>query len=283
MPVSLPETIRLTEPVPGYPVLEIEHPICIAKVALHGAHVMAWEPSTTDSPVLYLSPDAVLREGKAIRGGIPICWPWFNAHPTDPSLPSHGFARTAIWHLDLAEDDEEGVTLHLSFKHGNLSAFAAIRLGFTLEVAVETTNLGDQPCSLSGALHTYLAVTDIDAVRISGLDGCRYLDTVGTPTERIQLGEVAFDQEVDRIYDHADDALLDDGGRIIVVEKEGSPSTVVWNPWIEKSKGLTDLPDDGYRHFVCIEAAISNERAIILAPGGSHTLRTTIRVEEEEF
>ncbi|GAA5481260.1 D-hexose-6-phosphate mutarotase [Haloferula sargassicola] len=279
---ELPQSVRLTEIAPGYPVLEVRHPRCTARVALHGAHVMEWQPVSADFPVLYLSPDAIYQEGKAIRGGIPICWPWFNAHPSDPSQPSHGHARTHFWELDAADADPLGVHLCLSFQHGDLTAFVDILLGETLAVSLHTTNHGNHPVPLSGALHTYLAVAAAEKVQIDGLDGDLYLDTVGPRTERIQEGLVFFDREVDRIYENDSSALLVDADleRVVVVEKEGSPSTVIWNPWIDKARALGDLPDDGWRDFVCIEAAIANDRAIILAPGGSHTLTTTIRVED---
>ena len=279
---ELPESVRLTEPSPGYPVLDIRHPRCSARVALHGAHVMEWQPASADAPVLYLSPDAVYREGKAIRGGIPICWPWFNAHPTDPSQPSHGHARTQFWDLDAVDEDKLGIHLSLSFRHEGLTAWVDILLGEALEISLHTNNHGSRPVPLSGALHTYLAVSSAPQVQIDGLDGDLYLDTVGPRVERRQDGLVFFDGEVDRIYENDSSTLLVDPGyeRVIVIEKEGSPSTVVWNPWVEKAGTLADLPDEGWRDFVCIEAAIANDRAIILAPGGSHTLTTTLRVED---
>ncbi|MBB5353748.1 glucose-6-phosphate 1-epimerase [Haloferula luteola] len=279
---KLPPTVVLVEATPGYPILEIRHPQCFGRLALHGAHVMEWQPVSADAPVLYLSPDALLQPGKAIRGGIPICWPWFNAHPSDSSLPSHGFARTHFWELEAAEEDESGVTISLRFRSGDLAAYLDVYFGEWLEIALETTNLGDEPLPLSGALHTYLAISSIAQVQVDGLSGDQYLDTVGDRTERVQSGLVYFDREVDRIYENDSSALLVDSGyeRVIVVEKEGSPSTVVWNPWVDKAKNLSDLPDEAYRDFVCIEAAISNDRAIILAPGGSHVLSTTLRVED---
>lgn len=274
-------SLRVVEPVAGYPVHEIDHPLCRARVARHGAQVMEWQPAHAARPVLYLSPQTVLREGKAIRGGIPICWPWFNAHPNDPAQPSHGFARTAFWEAGEASEDGEGVTLRFTFRRGPWVAEVAIRAGAALEVELETRNLGDAPLPLSGALHSYLAVGDAGRVRVGGLDDCDYLDTVGTPTPRRQQGEVSFDREVDRIYDHAGSCRLDDPlfGRVIRVSKGGSPSTVVWNPWREKAAALGDLPDEGFRDFVCLEAAIANERAALLAPGGTRRLATRIEVD----
>lgn len=275
-------SIRISEPDAGYQIYEIEHPVCAARVARHGAQVMEWRPAGAGAPVLYLSPAAVFREGRPIRGGIPLCWPWFNAHPDDPSQPSHGIARTAFWEPVEVTDDESGVTLRFSLEHPPFHAAVRIQLGKFLSVALETTNRGDAPRRVSGALHSYLHVGDLSQIRIEGLREMSYLDTVGGPVRRHQDSELAIDGETDRIYDSSGScSLLDPAlGRRIIVGKEGSPSTVVWNPWSGKAAALADLPDEGYRDFVCIEAAAANDRAVTLAPGESHILATTIRVEE---
>jgi len=202
--MNLPDTVRLTEPVPVYPVFEIDHPTCTARVALHGAHVMSWKPADEEE-VLYLSPDAVFKEGKAIRGGIPVCWPWFNAHPADPQQPSHGLVRRRFWELLDATEDASGVTLRFGMRVGIWNA----------------------------------------EVRVANLDGCGYLDTVGEPEMRKQKGDVTFDRKVERIYESSSRTLLVDdlSGRTILIEKSGSPSTVVWNPWVEKASALGDMPD----------------------------------------
>jgi glucose-6-phosphate 1-epimerase len=242
---------------------------------------MSWRP-VDDEEVLYLSPDAVFREGKAIRGGIPVCWPWFNAHPADPSQPSHGLVRGRFWEFLGAVEDVRGVTLRFGIRVGIWNAELTVRAGEELEVALESRNVSEMPIVVSGALHTYLGVSDISQVRVVNLDGCTYLDTVGVPEMRKQKGDVVFDREVDRIYDTPSSILLVDdlSGRTILIEKSGSPSTVVWNPWAEKAAALADLPDEGYLKFCCIEAAIANDRAEIVLPGATHVLMTRISVEE---
>ena len=279
--MNLPASVRLSEIDPSYPVFEIDHPTCVARVALHGAHVMSWRP-VDEEEVLYLSPDAVFREGKAIRGGIPVCWPWFNAHPADASQPSHGLVRGRFWEFLGAAEDVRGVTLRFRIRVGIWNAELTVRAGEELEVALESRNVSEVPIVVSGALHTYLGVSDISQVRVVNLDGCTYLDTVGVPEMRKQKGDVVFDREVDRIYDISSSLLLVDdlSGRTILIEKFGSPSTVVWNPWAEKAAALADLPDEGYLKFCCIEAAIANDRAEIVLPGATHVLMTRISVEE---
>lgn len=281
MKSNLPSSIRLCDEIPAYPVFEIDHPTCTARVALHGAHVMSWKPADEEE-VLYLSPDAVFREGKAIRGGIPVCWPWFNAHPVDPGQPSHGLVRGRFWELLDATEDAFGVTLRFGIRVGIWIAEITVKAGEELEVSLESKNDSEVPIVVSGALHTYLGVSDISQVRVVNLDGCDYLDTVGEPKMRKQKGDVIFEREVDRIYESSSRILLVDelSGRTLLIEKSGSPSTVVWNPWEQKAAALADMPDDGYRKFCCIEAAISNDRVEILMPGASHVLMTRISVEE---
>ncbi len=279
--MNLPKSIRLNHLEDQYPVFEINHPTCVARVALHGAHVMSWRP-VDEEEVLYLSPDAVFKEGKAIRGGIPVCWPWFNAHPADASQPSHGLVRGRFWEFLDAAEDAYGVTLRFGIRVGIWNAELTVRAGEELEVALESKNDSEVPIVVSGALHTYLGVSDISQVRIVNLDGCTYLDTVGERKNRIQKGDVIFDREVDRIYDSSSSILLVDdlSGRTILIEKSGSPSTAVWNPWAGKAAALADLPDEGYLKFCCIEAMIANDRAEIVMPGSSHVLVTRISVEE---
>lgn len=282
------DAIRRTEAAPGYEILEIDHPRCRARVALHGAHVMEWQP-TGENPVLYCSPQSVFQPGKAIRGGIPLCWPWFNAHPSDPSKPSHGIARNRFWRLLDAQEAPDEVVLLFALEDDDATralwpfAFHAeleVRLGTQLEVILTSHNRSDQPMPVSGALHSYLAVADIGKVRVEGLEAAPFTDTVGGRRECPASGEaIHFTGEVDRIYHHRGETVVVDGGRRLRIAKEGSPSTVVWNPWAEKAAALADLPDSGYRDFVCVEAAIANDHAALVPPGGSHRLATRIEVD----
>ena len=279
--MKLPQSVRRVEIAPGYPVFEIAHAKCTARVALHGAHVMSWKP-VDEEEVLYLSPDAVFKEGKAIRGGIPVCWPWFNKHPADVQQPSHGLVRTRFWELLEASEDASGVMLRFGVQDGIWNAEVTVMTGEELEVSLESKNTSEVPIVVSGALHSYFAISDIGQVRVVNLDGCEYLDTVGESKMRKQRGDVTFGREIDQIYDSSGSVLLVDdlSGRTLLIEKSGSPSTVVWNPWVEKAAALSDLPDEGYQKFCCIEPAIANDRAEIVMPGGSHVLMTRISVEE---
>lgn len=242
---------------------------------------MEWAPSGQEG-VMYLSPDSVFKQGKAIRGGIPLCWPWFNAHPTDPAMPSHGVVRTKFWDFLDAGETDEGVTMRFQTLEGKWSAATDIRLGKSLEVGLESRNPGEEPIKVAGALHAYFRVGDIGKIGISGLEDTEYLDTARGRKRLRQDGSLKISAETDSIYDSSSSIRMSDKalGRTILIEKSGSPSTVVWNPWVEKAKALGDLPDEGYRNFVCIEPAIANSKAVTVEPGGSHFLRIRISVVE---
>lgn len=287
--MSLPASVHLSEAIPGYPVFVIEHAACTARIALNGAHVMEWTPAG-HSPVLYLSPQAVLEPGKPIRGGIPVCWPWFNAHPSDETKPMHGFARNRPWTLMEASESDEGVKMsfvlcsdaatHELWPH-EFEAHLTVHLGASLEVTLQTINKSGSDLLLAEALHTYLTVGDINQVTVKGLDGSGYLDTVGERTERQQSGDITFDREVDRQYHSTGTVTVVDSAlnRTLTIDKAESGTTVVWNPWIEKSKRLADLPDEAYQQFLCIEAANAGDATLTLTPGSAHSLRTTISVQ----
>ena len=172
--------------------------------------------------------------------------------------------------------------MNFEMSAGIWNVAVTIRLGGELEVILETRNPNEIPIVVSGALHPYFAVSDIGQVRVVNLEGCDYLDTVGEPVQRKQKGALVFKGEVDSVYDSSSSVLLvdDESGRTLLIEKSGSPSTVVWNPWVEKSAVLTDLPDDGYRKFCCIEAAIANDKAVIVMPGTSSVLSMRVSIDE---
>jgi glucose-6-phosphate 1-epimerase len=286
--IAPPDCIRLTHPAIDYPVLEIDHPSCRARVALHGAHVMEWQP-TGQAPVLYCSPEAILREGKAIRGGIPICWPWFNAHPTDPSKPAHGIARNRFWELTDSQDGGESVELRFELKSDDSTraiwdyefhAIVEIRLGAELHVSLTSHNTGGNPFRVTGALHTYLAVDDIANVSVAGLDDTSFLETAGGLRETgMQTGLLRIEGEVDRIYTSASAVTVRDGVRSIRVHKHGSASTIVWNPGPEKAAKLGDLPAADFRRFLCVETANAPGAEVTIEPGAHHVLRTRIALD----
>ena len=264
-----------------------------ADIALQGAHVMTFQPKG-GQPVIWLSPAAKLVQGKSIRGGVPICWPWFGAHATDSSFPGHGFARTVPWQVEASEALPDGGTrLAFALPQGSIPAAQwphacraryVVTVGKTLTVELITENTGETAFEIGEALHTYFAISDVDDMSISGMEGCTYLDKVGAAQSRTQQGAIKISAEVDRIYlDTEADCLIEDRGwnRRIRIAKRGSRSNVVWNPWIEKSAKMGDFGSDtGYRGMVCVESANAASNVVTVAAGVTHTLRVEYSVEK---
>lgn len=248
-----------------------------ARIALLGANVMHYQPAGGE-PLLWLSPKSRFVEGTAIRGGIPICWPWFaKAHP---DKPSHGVARTRLWTHVKTTESAEGTEVVLELRDDATSralwphAFRLelrVSVGVALGLTLVHQNLGDQTVECTGALHAYLAVSDIDAVHVEGLGKTPYFDKIAGLETR-QPGAVTVSGPIDRVYRNTEDAVtLVDGGSRVRMSKFGSRSTVVWNPWTGAAD-MADVPDDGYREFICIEAANAGDDIVSIAPGGEHRL-----------
>ena len=262
-------------------------------IALQGAHIMTFQPNG-EKPVVWLSPAAKLVQGKSIRGCVPICWPWFGGHVSESAFPAHGFARTASWQVASSEalpDGSTRITFELppssippaQWPHRcNVRLIATV--GMTLKVELITENTGNKPFEISEALHTYFTISDVDALCITGMEGCTYLDKVGVAQTRLQQGAIQIASEVDRIYiDTEGDCLIEDTGfkRRIRIAKSGSKSNVVWNPWIEKSAKMGDFGSDtGYRGMVCVESANAANNAVTIAPGDTHSLRVVYSTEK---
>lgn len=263
----------------NYPIIHLSNSYGSAAIALHGAHVIGYTPKR-QAPVIFTSQKAIFKEGKAIRGGIPICWPWFSTHPSDKSLPSHGYARNQFWKVTDSDHSSENTSITFELVHDHLKATATITLGESLGVSLTTTNLSEQTRIIGGALHSYFNVSDIKKISISGLEGISYIDTL-TETEEVQNGDIFITEETDRIYVNSNETVSiydPNWNRTIFIDKIGSQSTVIWNPWIEKSKSLADLDDAEYQKFVCVEAANARADVYPLPPNASHTLSTQITI-----
>lgn len=261
-----------------------------ARVAVHGVHVLEYVPAGGE-PVLWLSGRSWFEPAKPIRGGIPVCWPWFGPHPTHAEKPAHGFARISEWQVIAAAGDEESaeLTLALCDSHATrqlwphaFSLQMRVRLDDSLTVELTTTNTGAAPFEMTAALHSYFAVADVAAVSIDGLDGCQYIDKMDGGARKTQRGAVTFSAETDRVYVGTDaDCVIDDPGlaRRIRVAKSGSRSTVVWNPWIVKAARMEDFGDGEWPGMVCVETANAADDAVTLPAGATHTLAAIILVE----
>jgi glucose-6-phosphate 1-epimerase len=280
---AIPGVVSIDPGAHGMPRVTVTAPAAEAHVYLHGAHVTHYRPRG-GTPVLFLSNESHFAPDKPIRGGVPVIFPWFGPHPADPTKPAHGWARTRPWTLRNVTEgaDRGGVGLTLSL--GQIDGFALtcrVRVGPELRLELEVQNVGHAPLKFGEALHTYLAVSDVRQARVEGLDGRAYLDKVDGMKRKTQSGPVTITGETDRVYlDTPEEVTVHDpgAGRRLTVSKEGSASTVVWNPWVEKAKKLPDFGDDEWPRMLCVETANVAENAVTIAPGRRHVMRALVRV-----
>ncbi len=275
----------------GLIIAEIKNPHGEATVALHGGHILAFRPRD-HAPVLWLSSKSQFKTGKAIRGGIPVCWPWFANHPTDTDKPAHGFVRTAVWSVSESEKLADGssyLKLSISDSEETLKLWPHrfrleinITVSDVLSVKLVTTNTDNEPFICGGALHSYFNISSIENIMNKCLEGCTYIDKFYKGRRKKQAGSVTIRRETDRIYlDTKADCIIEDNGlqRRIGISKNGSRTTVVWNPWIDKSAKMKDFGDGEYKRMVCVETTNADTDVISLAPGHTHTLESHVRVE----
>lgn len=263
-------------------VIVVDHPRVRAAAALQGAHLFAWQP-VGGGPVLWLSEASFFRQGTAIRGGVPVCWPWFGPVET----PSHGFARISDFEVAAAEEDESGVRLDFVLRSDERTKqlwphdfvlFVRLRLGATCEISLEAH--GDY--ASTGALHSYFHVGALDGVTVSGI-GVPYIDQVEEGAGE-QDGPLRFPGRIDRVYtapepvSRVEDPALH---RVIEVRHRDFSDVVAWNPGPELSKSMSDLTDEGYEGFVCIETARISD-PLISTPDRPATLSVALSVIEED-
>ena len=242
-------------------VIVVDHPKVKASVALQGAHLLSWKPQGEEE-VLWLSANTPFKHGVALRGGVPICWPWFGPG-AQQGLPAHGFARNLPWTLKAHNEDDNGVVLtfelHSSDESRKLWAhdftlLARFKLGKTCEIELEAHG----EFETYSALHTYFNVGDISAVKVSGL-GDRFIDKVNDAKEDVLTdGVQTFPDRTDRVYLNPEAcSVIHDGAlnRAIDVVHHHHFNVVGWNPGPALSASMADMPDDGYKTFVCVESA----------------------------
>jgi glucose-6-phosphate 1-epimerase len=297
---GIPGVLRFDETPGGLVQAVVSSSAAQAEVYLQGAHVARWTPRG-QRPVLFLSERSEFLPGKAIRGGVPVIFPWFGpwlgTRGGGLPRPSHGFARTSIWTLEETTIVENGsaetvpVTMLFSlepdsvsrdFGYGDFRLRYRVTMSARLELELEVSHNGSEPFTYEEALHSYFAVADIGQVGVAGLAGTTYIDKTDGNRRKVQQEEpLRFSGETDQVHLHTEaNCVIYDAGweRRIAVEKSGSASTVVWNPWAEKTLGLKDMEPDAWRGMVCVETANVADDAVTLPPGASHTMRTIIRI-----
>jgi glucose-6-phosphate 1-epimerase len=282
--LSNPRIIR-TESLDGLPIYQLAGSFGMARFSPQGAHLMDFTPAG-QQPLLFLSKKTALIPGKAVRGGIPVIFPWFGARREHPESPMHGLVRTRMWEIEELDVPDQGAArVRMTFNSNAetlelwphaFSLSVSLTLGPRLSVCWETVNTGDLPFEFEQALHPYFRVTDVSTASVRGLQGCEFIDKTDTMAVKTDTAEaVKFMGETDRVYLGTSAMLtLGDpaGASEIIVEKTGSANSVVWNPWVEKAAVLSDLEDDEWKDFVCVEQANAGRNFVRLPAGGIHTL-----------
>jgi len=279
--------------VGGLIMAEITNQHAQATIALQGAQVLSWIPNG-QQPVIWLSDDATFTPGKSIRGGIPVCWPWFGAHPEREDYPAHGFVRAAEWEVIETSAPDAGQTKivfrllqqkeHAAFWPHSTELELQVIVGPTLDLNLITRNKGTAAITISQALHSYFAVSDISQVAIKGLEYCQFIDALDDWQRKVETAPISIDAEIDRIYQNTQPTcVLEDTGwqRRINIETTNSQSSVVWNPWIDKSARLGDMGDGGYLNMLCIETGNIADDRVSIAAGGELCLSVCYRVQKD--
>jgi glucose-6-phosphate 1-epimerase len=288
---EIPATASVVEGNGGLRKVCITSPEVLGEMYLHGAHITSWKPAGKEE-VLFLSSQSRWEHGHAIRGGIPICFPWFGGKRDDPKAPAHGFVRTKEWQLESIAQGGDGVTVSMftesdeDTKRWWPAEFRLVyRVTFASELRLElvVTNTGKTPLRFEEALHAYHRVGNILTTRVGGLYTVQYIDKTDSNRKKIQQGEIAIVSETDRVYLNTSDAIeLEDPvlRRRTRVAKENSRTTVVWNPWVQKAHSLSDFADDEWMQMICIETSNVSDFEVDLAPGRQHKMKALVRVDD---
>lgn len=275
----------------GLPMIQVKTAKAKALISIHAGQVLSYQPAGEPEDVMFLSAKAYYQDGKAIKGGAPICWPWFGADPEGKGRPGHGFVRNRGWNVMATEALSNGdikVTVGLDdtpetqaiWPH-SFGLRQEIVVGDTLNLSLITRNTGKEKFTITQAFHTYFRVGDIAQVKVSGLEGCSYIDKVDSSIQKQQVGPVTIHSEVDRIYLGVSNALtIDDSAlhRRIRITSQGSKTAVVWNPWEKISKEMADLEDADYQRLLCVETANAANDIVEVASGSECRLIANYQV-----
>jgi len=273
----------------GFPKVRVTASQASGEMHLHGAQVTSWKPAGAEE-VIFLSRQARWEQGKAIRGGIPICFPWFRGKADDPHAPAHGVVRTKIWALESIEHNSDGITVSMAtesdadtrrWSSADFRVLQRVTFGSELKLGFTVSNTGAAPFRFEEALHTYYRVGDVGRVLIRGLDGVAYLDNTDSNKKKEQKGDVVISSPTDSAYVNTENALqlLDPSlNRSIRIAKQNSRTTVIWNPWAEGARALSDLGKDEWQWMVCVEASNILENTVELAPSQDHKMTVTMTV-----
>lgn len=288
---GIADQLKFSQGKGGFPLIEINNQQAKALISVYGGQVLSFQPTDEPEDLMFVSENAYYQEGKAIKGGIPICWPWFGPDPEGLGRSSHGFVRNRQWQVAATETTREGETkvrFELSDSEETREIWPhrfelaiEILIGNTLTVELITRNIGKQTFSITQGLHSYFKVGDIDQVKVLGLEGTKYIDKVDNHKEKNQEDRLTIAEEVDRIYTNVQPELtIEDGSlsRRIQIKSDGSRTAVVWNPWVEISKKMADLEEEDYKHFICVETVNTATEVVEVSPDSEYRLRANYSV-----
>ena len=290
---SINDQLHFVQKSSGIIVAEITSQFSRVTISTYGAQVLSYLPEGEVEDVLFLSEKAIYGEGKAIRGGIPVCWPCFSDDDSGFDLPAHGFARNQVWQVIATKLSEDGsVTISLALGHTDatmaiwpyeFSLVLEVVINDSLEIVLTTKNLSQESFTITQALHTYFNIRDIDDIEIVGLGKLQYLDKLTDFSEKPQQGHVQVAGEIDRVYLTPPPTVnLTKTGfaRDIVITSAGTETLVVWNPGKEITSLLSDVDATAYKNFICIETANAVVDKVLIDAGGHYSISAKYHVKK---
>jgi len=291
--ISFSDTKQLYNAAQALPLIVVTSPKCYAVISLYGGQILEFKP--TDKPaLLWLSPVALFEPGKAIRGGVPLCAPWFGPHRSKREqnsdlgkvYPNHGFARTSVWTKTSAQANQDhSVTITLALKHSEQSALVyphqfTMELEFTLgdELTIEfaITNHSTATIECEWAMHSYFAIDNIATAAVNGLDGYQYVDSANNANVEQLNGALTFNGEVDRYFITGSASQTIENSTPISISGTNCNSVITWNPGAELAEKMPDISDKFYQQFVCVERGAIFENQWLIAPAQKQSARMVL-------
>jgi glucose-6-phosphate 1-epimerase len=277
--------VEFVEGQGNFPLIKISNEYAEATISVYAGQVLSFKPVDQTEDVMFLSDKAYYQTGKAMKGGTPICWPWFGPDPEEKGRASHGFVRDRLWQVRDVISTQDGatqVTMGLidtsetkAIWDYSFDFAIVITVAQVLTIKLVTRNTGTEAFSITQALHTYFKIGDINQVKVLGLENKAYLDKVDHGQQKTQSGAITFSGECDRIYlDVPATLTIADQGlnRQIIVTATNSKTAIVWNPGADIAASMADLGDRDYEHFVCVETANAANEIINIPAGGQYEM-----------
>lgn len=290
---GITDKVKFVEGKGGFPVMEISNEYAKAAISVYAGHVLSFQPVDLAEDVMFFSSKAYYQDGKAMKGGVPVCWPWFGPDPESKGRSSHGFVRNRPWQVrDVASTQNGETKVVMGLKDTeetrkiwdySFDLAIAITVGSSLTIELITRNTGNQPFSITQALHTYFKIGNINQVAVLGLEDHAYIDKVDNNQQKTQTDIVTFDGECDRIYlDVPAELTIDDKAlkRKIKITATNSNTAIVWNPGAEAAKKMADLGDQDYLNFVCVETANAAKEIVEVAANDEYQIIANYAIEK---